>query len=99
MFKCHNKLEVHYNQRRYLKSKDDNDSTDAPEKVEDYFANRWRDNVYEWKFNPEKFWKLKKTLSLRHMEPPTELRDTKGMILTTIGEVKAEDMKFYKSVF
>ena len=40
-------FKVHYNQRRYLKSKDDNDSTDAPEKVEDYFANRWRDNVYE----------------------------------------------------
>ena len=33
------------------------------------------------------------------MEPPTELRDTKGMILTTIGEVKAKDMKFYNSVF
>ena len=34
-------FKVHYNQRRYLKNKDDNDSTDAPEKVEDYFPKRY----------------------------------------------------------
>ena len=41
-------------------------------------------------FNPGKLWKLKKKLSPKLGEPPTAMLDTKGKLLTSEEDIKAE---------
>ena len=110
--KSDTRLEDLYNKRRYLKSKDDKESEEALERVEDELAERYGETMYqkirkevkamsceEGGFNPGKLWQLKKKLSPKHTASPTAMRDSNGKILTTDEEVKAEAIKHYKNVF
>ena len=107
------KLEKLYDKRRYLRTKDDDESKAALEELEEELVDRYSERMYhkikdeikvmnneEGGYNPGHLWKLKQKLSPRHSEPPTAMKDKDGKkLLTSEEDIKAETIKHYKRVF
>jgi exonuclease III len=106
------KLEGLYDKRRYLRSRSDARSKEELEQVESELAEQYSETMYkkinqeirtisgeDGGYNPGHLWQLKKKLSPSHMEPPTAMKDSKGKLLTTDEEIKAEAVKHYQKVF
>ena len=94
-------LESIYNKRNILRSKDDPESRDDLEKVEEELANKYSNNMYNKMkgqlkgcsdsdnggFNTGALWKLKEQLSPRQNEPPTAMTSLKGKLLTNDKDI------------
>ena len=103
------KLEQLYDKRRYLGTKDDEESKEALEDVEEELADIYAERMYhkikdeikvmnneEGGYNPGHLWKLKQKLSPRHSETLTTMKDANGKLLTSEEEIKCETLKYYK---
>ena len=106
------KLEEMYDRRRYLRSKDDDESQEELDRLEEDLADRYSESMYnkikdeikvmngdEGGYNPGHLWNLKKKLSPQQCDPPTAMYDGKGNILTEDIDIRNEAVKHFKTVF
>ena len=105
-------IESLYDRRRLLRTKTDNDSKIALEKVENELAEKCGEKMFhkikneikglngeEGGFNVGYLWKLNKKLSSKDREIPTMMMDSNGKILTTPEEIRNEAIKHYEKSF
>ena len=106
-------LQNHYNKRRILRLRTDNDSLQELQDVEQELGDRYAESMYkkimgELKdvgdceiggFNSGKLWKLKNKLSPRYNDPPAAMRNKEGKLLTSPDEILKETEDHYKNVF
>ena len=106
------KLEEMYNRRRYLRSKDDEESEKELTKLEEDLADRYADTMYanikdelkvmngdEGRYNPGNLWKLKKKLSSQQRNPPTAMHSVNGKLNTDNKDITDEAVKHFRTVF
>ena len=104
-------LEDLYNKRRYLRTKEDQNSKEELEQLEEKLAQKYSESMYkkikhelkamngeEGGYNPGHLWKLKKKLSPQQRDTPTTMKDESGKLLTTTDEIVKEAQKHYRKV-
>ena len=104
-------LENLYNLRSDLRQKDDLESKERLKNVEKELNEKYAEDFYEkikkelegmeaddggW--NTSHLWKLKKKLNPRPSDPPTAMKNSKGVLLTNPEEIKEEAEAHFKKV-
>ena len=109
--KLDKEIDLLFNKRRILKSKDDIDSKIELQETEDKLADKIGNEIFG-KFQKEvkyidsecggnfngNFWRLKKKLFPRAAEPPTVMKDDKGNIIHN-NNIEKETIKYYTKLF
>ena len=105
-------IDLLFNERRILKCKTDTESKIKLEQIEQILAEKIGDSMYK-QVEKEvegidgetggnfsgKFWKLRKKLFPRSVEPPTAMKDEFGNVVTSPSDIIKETIKHYTNLF
>ena len=94
-----------------VRHKDDKDSKDLSNELEEELASKYADNIFEkikeeidgiqcdeGGINSGKLWQLKKKLHASYPDPPTAMKNSEGELITDEGQILEETVKYYKNV-